>query len=66
MAKVLEDEFLMQCWVCVHLEDGPSMTCKAYPKGIPDALLNGVASHSKPYKGDGGIRWKPRPEKADE
>ena len=33
--------------------------CRAYPKGIPDAILNDEHDHHKPYPGDGGIRFEP-------
>jgi hypothetical protein len=66
MTETPEKQTWMQCWTCAHLSDGPSMTCKAYPEGIPDALQLGRESHSRPYKGDNGIRWKPRPEDTDE
>jgi hypothetical protein len=33
--------------------------CKAFPKRIPEEILTGNDDHSKPFKGDGGIRFEP-------
>lgn len=33
-------------------------TCIAFPAGIPDAIAFGANTHTKPYKGDGGIRFE--------
>ena len=32
--------------------------CKAFPKGIPDEILNAEVLHDKSYPGDNGIRYK--------
>jgi len=61
-----------QCFACKHFlgmrevpgdEDGlPPDTvacCEAFPNGIPDAIARGF-DHTKPYKGDHGIRFEPR------
>ena len=32
--------------------------CKAYPKGTPQEIFNGTHDHTKPYKGDNGIRFE--------
>ena len=39
-------------------------TCKAFPKGIPDEILDGQHDHSEPFPGDGGILFKQRDEVA--
>ncbi len=32
--------------------------CKAYPNGIPDAIIKGKIDHTKPYPGDNGIQFE--------
>lgn len=34
--------------------------CRAFPKGIPDAITNDNHNHRRPYPGDQGIRWEPK------
>ena len=34
--------------------------CRAFPQGIPIAILSGKFDHSKPYRGDHGIRFEAR------
>jgi len=34
--------------------------CQAYPRGIPTPIVLGEVNHSQPYKGDKGLRYKPR------
>lgn len=46
-----------QCISCLwKYPAGPG--CAAFPDGIPGEILSGLADHSKPYKGDGGFRFK--------
>lgn len=57
------------CVDCVHFitgDDKEGLRCAAYPDGIPDEILFGDADHTKPYKGDNGIRFqsKDKAEKA--
>ena len=33
-------------------------TCKAFPNGIPDVILESKFMHTKPYKGDHGIQFE--------
>lgn len=33
--------------------------CEAFPKGIPDAILDGEHQHREAFKGDHGLRWSP-------
>ena len=47
------------CWTCVHKYRG-APACEAFPKGIPEAILNGSHQHRQPYPGDGGIRYTRR------
>ena len=50
---------LPQCVGCVHYHF-KSWTCDAFPKGIPEAIIDGDFDHNKPYKGDKGIRFEAR------
>jgi hypothetical protein len=65
-----------QCSMCKHflgmralpeveegLESDVVVYCDAFPNGIPDAITNG-RDHSKPYRGDHGIRFQPLNAKA--
>ena len=53
-----------QCAKCKHLYDGPGVingkkwACVAFPEGIPLELVLGARSHTRLYKGDGGIRFE--------
>ena len=53
-----EGEFTISplCELCMHV--GKNNTCKAFPSGIPDAILTSEHDHYKPYKGDKGILFK--------
>ncbi|MCY4293966.1 MAG: hypothetical protein OXC58_03895 [Acidimicrobiaceae bacterium] len=52
------------CLWCHHFDQlGPyrdpmEIQCKAYPKGIPEAILDNEVDHREPYEGDGGIQFK--------
>jgi hypothetical protein len=47
---------ILQCMVCKHrITDA---TCKAFPDGIPDAILQQDAFHWDAYPGDNGIRYE--------
>ena len=39
--------------------DPISRACVAFPKGIPDAIMDGKFDHHKPYDGDNGITYEP-------
>jgi hypothetical protein len=45
------------------MPDEPELVCKAYPGGIPDAIIEGKVDHRKPFKGDNGIRFEPLQQK---
>lgn len=57
-----------QCSRCVHYDRAePGKTrCSAFPRGIPIDILTGRIDHSKPYSGDGGIRFEPQREFSSE
>ena len=46
------------CNRCLHIHMGGDK-CRAFPDGIPIEILNGGEKHTKPYKGDNGIRFEP-------
>jgi len=48
------------CVACERLRPaiGGRLTCVAFPDGIPDRLLKGLADHRRPYPGDHGIRFE--------
>jgi hypothetical protein len=49
-----------QCFQCRHLDRGSvALTCRAFPSGIPGAILLGDADHREPWPGDHGIRFEP-------
>jgi len=41
---------------------GFGLTCKAYPKGIPEEILEGKIDHDKPYLADHGIQFEKKRE----
>jgi len=50
------------CMSCKHLRielDESSMTCEAFPDGIPEPILSMDHDHHEPYEGDHGIRYEP-------
>ena len=47
------------CATCVHkYMDGP--TCKAFPAGIPQPIIDMKNDHLQPYPGDHGLQYTPR------
>lgn len=51
------DIYIPQCNKCVnYIVDG---RCNAFNKIIPEKILTGEHDHTKPFKGDGGIRFEP-------
>ena len=48
------------CYECKHFDrySIDILICTAYPKGIPDEILDGKIIHKKPYKGDNGIQFE--------
>jgi len=47
----------VQCSGCKHYID--NLVCGAFKKKIPNEILTGEHDHTKPYKGDNGIRFEP-------
>jgi|TARA_Y100000401_G_scaffold98144_1_gene85809 hypothetical protein len=47
------------CNKCKH-KNPNSITCKAYPKGIPDEIIFDKVDHRKPYIEDNGIVFEPK------
>jgi hypothetical protein len=47
------------CATCArkHRFGGWPLTCTAFPVGIPEPILLGMHDHTRPYLGDGGLRW---------
>jgi hypothetical protein len=51
-----------QCLYCRHLDQATRTTCRAFPRGIPDAFMANAADHRQPWRGDRGVRFEPRPD----
>ena len=50
---------MRQCIWCVHYKKKRHpLKCAAFPKGIPDAILDGSHDHTEPYEGDNGITYE--------
>lgn len=55
------------CAKCKHLHPdddkpmGQPPTCDAFPAGIPDAIYTEGVDHRKPFPGDNGIHFAPKP-----
>lgn len=49
-----------QCMACKNIDlESPAFTCRAFPDGIPAAILSNEFDHAGPFKGDRGIRFDP-------
>jgi hypothetical protein len=57
MASLIEVK--SDCQTCLNLSKVFHNRCVAYPDGIPQKILLGKVKHRTPYKGDGGILYKP-------
>jgi hypothetical protein len=49
---------LSQCVWCRHRFEGGDR-CRAFPDGIPDAIIKNRHDHCDPYDGDRGVRYEP-------
>jgi hypothetical protein len=51
------------CMTCkhYHFDNYASMTCDAYPDGIPEKIIMNEVDHRKPYKNDNGLTYQPKP-----
>jgi len=47
-----------RCLYCKWYNHKKIGTCKAFPKGIPHAILSSEFNHIKPYPGDHGIQFE--------
>jgi hypothetical protein len=47
-----------QCDDCMYRKAG-TVTCEAFPKGIPIAIITGAWDHRAEWEGDGGMRYVP-------
>jgi hypothetical protein len=50
---------LSQCGRCERFTEYDA--CRAYPRGIPAAILSDTHDHTAPYEGDGGLLFEARP-----
>ena len=48
------------CSTCIHYAGG--RFCDAFDDTIPDAILKGTMSHTKPVPGDNGLQYEVAPE----
>ena len=46
------------CADCIHYRGGFPPKCIAFPKRIPKEIYNDGFDHSKPFKGDQGVRYE--------
>jgi hypothetical protein len=47
------------CNRCLHYRAN-TVTCAAFPKGVPTIILLGKFIHTEPFPGDQGIRFEPK------
>lgn len=49
------------CTTCRHFVGGSiPPKCAAFPRGIPDDILDGEEDHRQPVRGDNGIQYEAR------
>ena len=52
-----------QCLLCRHYAgDNFAAACKAFPSSVPLEILTNDADHRRPFEGDDGVRFEPRPD----
>lgn len=50
------------CAGCARLNRDPeaeTLTCSAFPEGIPDEIVHNRADHREPFLGDNGLQFQP-------
>lgn len=48
------------CMDCRFFRDNSDgFTCDAFPKGVPEPIIQSEHDHHKPYPGDHGIQFEP-------
>ena len=58
-APLCDAATLPQCRRCMFWFSD-TLTCVAFPRGIPADIADGRFDHAKSYPGDGDIRFLPR------
>jgi len=53
------------CMLCRHFTDPAAWSCSAFSK-IPKDIWEGGTDHREPYEGDGGFRFEPDENVAEE
>ena len=53
------------CLECRHCRLPESPTCDAFPNGIPREILIEGRGHRRPYPGDHGILFEPKPDQVE-
>lgn len=46
------------CYDCSREFDPETMTCLAFPAGIPIDILHSRADHRRPFAGDNGVQFE--------
>ena len=61
MSHIFPSSTLPSCAFCQRLSANRAGTwcCRAFPGGIPAALIEGRFDHRRPFPGDQGIRFEP-------